>query len=189
MDSIDEDNILDDNDDQIYTQSTNELKVIKRQDLSSYFSFTHTPVDILRNQVKEYLKKYYTGENSISNIEQSLYSCCTTFNSKLYICYLQHFMSLHKKGYNDNYIFQLINNHQLDALFNSMIFNQSREIEKKEIKRIQTPLEVVEGIFVCKKCNGSKTYSYSLQIRSSDEPPTVFIHCMNKTCKYSWREG
>jgi transcription elongation factor S-II len=41
------------------------------------------------------------------------------------------------------------------------------------------------GQFVCKKCKGDKTTSYSLQTRSADEPMTVFVCCL--TCGNRWR--
>lgn len=41
------------------------------------------------------------------------------------------------------------------------------------------------GEFTCRKCKGTKTSHYSLQTRSSDEPMTVFVCCLN--CGNRWR--
>jgi DNA-directed RNA polymerase subunit M/transcription elongation factor TFIIS len=68
-------------------------------------------------------------------------------------------------------------------------FECYEEEERLEIKKIQTPLEVVEGLFTCPQCGKDKTYHYSMQIRRADEPPTVFINCTNKFCKHKWRMG
>ncbi len=64
-----------------------------------------------------------------------------------------------------------------------------RESIKKEVNKIKQPVEVVDGLYTCSKCKGTITQSYSIQTRRSDEPPTVFIHCMNKLCLHKWREG
>jgi DNA-directed RNA polymerase subunit M/transcription elongation factor TFIIS len=72
----------------------------------------------------------------------------------------------------------------------SVCRDEYEEQEKQEIKKLQTPLEIAESsLFTCKRCGTDKTYYYSMQIRRADEPPTVFITCMNKDCRYSWREG
>jgi DNA-directed RNA polymerase subunit M/transcription elongation factor TFIIS len=69
-------------------------------------------------------------------------------------------------------------------------FEESLDLERKEIKKIETPLEVDENsMYMCSKCKGRKTMFYSRQVRRSDEPPTVFIFCMNKTCKHTWTEN
>lgn len=45
--------------------------------------------------------------------------------------------------------------------------------------------DVVEGIFQCKKCGSKRTTYYSLQTRSSDEPMTNFITCVE--CNNRWK--
>lgn len=45
--------------------------------------------------------------------------------------------------------------------------------------------DVVEGIFQCKKCGSKRTTYYSLQTRSSDEPMTNFITCVE--CGNRWK--
>jgi len=55
---------------------------------------------------------------------------------------------------------------------------------KPEIDIIDTK-DVVEGIFQCKKCKSKRTTYYSLQTRSSDEPMTNFITCVD--CSNRWK--
>ena len=74
-------------------------------------------------------------------------------------------------------------------LFEGDAYEEARVAEDKEIAKLLTPLEVVEGIYVCPKCKSSRTQHYSVQLRRADEPPTVFIHCVNSNCKFKWREG
>ena len=78
---------------------------------------------------------------------------------------------------------------EFNAKFNSNnVSNMLKEI-KKELKKSQLSVEVVEGLFECPKCKGKETESYSVQLRRADEPPTVFIECINKRCKHKWRMG
>ena len=42
------------------------------------------------------------------------------------------------------------------------------------------------GGFVCRKCKKERTSFYQMQTRSSDEPMTVFINCLD--CGFRWRE-
>jgi transcription elongation factor S-II len=43
----------------------------------------------------------------------------------------------------------------------------------------------VSGLYFCGKCKGSQTTYTQAQIRSADEPMTVFISCLN--CNHSWK--
>ena len=69
------------------------------------------------------------------------------------------------------------------------IFQKAFLDEEREIAKLLTPVEVVEGIFTCRKCKNNKTQHYSVQLRRADEPPTTFIHCVNPQCRFKWREG
>ena len=39
----------------------------------------------------------------------------------------------------------------------------------------------------CPKCEASKAYFRQIQIRSADEPSTIFYRCVD--CAFEWREG
>ncbi len=52
-------------------------------------------------------------------------------------------------------------------------------------KLVVLETEIEEGLFKCPKCKSKKTTYYSIQLRSSDEPMTNFITCMN--CKNRWK--
>lgn len=43
-----------------------------------------------------------------------------------------------------------------------------------------------DGAFTCGKCKSRKTSFYQLQTRSSDEPMTTFIQCLN--CSSRWKQ-
>ena len=40
---------------------------------------------------------------------------------------------------------------------------------------------------ICPKCNNNEAETWQVQIRSSDEPSTIFFRCTN--CKFTWREN
>jgi transcription elongation factor S-II len=46
-------------------------------------------------------------------------------------------------------------------------------------------IEASTDTFTCRKCKGNKTTYYQLQIKSSDEPMTTFINCLN--CGNRWK--
>ena len=72
-----------------------------------------------------------------------------------------------------------------NVLFNSNEFSVQKFKEYKKIKYLTEPLQVCEGIHVCSKCKSKKTYSYQLQTRSSDEPMTNFVTCVE--CGNKWK--
>jgi len=84
-------------------------------------------------------------------------------------------------------ILDLVKKNQVN--YQSPFYNAYSDEIKKEIKKIQMPIEVLEGLFTCPKCQCKQTHHYAVQLRSADEPMTVFIHCLNKFCKYKWRKG
>lgn len=73
--------------------------------------------------------------------------------------------------------------------YDSFFYEPYKEEIRKELKKSQIPVDVIEGIFTCPMCNLKYTQHYSVQTRRADEPPTVFIHCLNKDCKHKWRKG
>ena len=63
--------------------------------------------------------------------------------------------------------------------FSEIIFKQ-----REQDDFIVNPFEVEEGVLTCPKCSKSRTFSYSKQTRSADEPMTTFATCMN--CRHKW---
>jgi DNA-directed RNA polymerase subunit M/transcription elongation factor TFIIS len=65
------------------------------------------------------------------------------------------------------------------ANFADILFKQREQDEF-----IVNPFEVEEGVLKCPKCSNMRTFSYSKQTRSADEPMTTFAQCMG--CKHKW---
>lgn len=41
----------------------------------------------------------------------------------------------------------------------------------------------------CPACSAGQAYFMEVQIRSADEPATIFYKCVNPECNHIWREG
>jgi transcription elongation factor S-II len=60
-------------------------------------------------------------------------------------------------------------------------------IEKKHIRESNqaTVRQCTTDLFICKKCGSKNCTYYELQIRSADEPATIFVSCLD--CGKNWR--
>lgn len=70
-----------------------------------------------------------------------------------------------------------------DIKIKSKVKRESEEailITKKESEKNLPKTKVI-----CPKCGNEEAYYYMQQMRSADEPPTVFYICTK--CNYSWR--
>ena len=52
---------------------------------------------------------------------------------------------------------------------------------------IENPFEVEEGVHQCRGCGSKRVFSYSKQVRSSDEGTSVFCECV--ACHIKWKES
>jgi DNA-directed RNA polymerase subunit M/transcription elongation factor TFIIS len=68
--------------------------------------------------------------------------------------------------------------------WNNHKFNSIRTKMSERDDFILKPFDVEDGTLTCKKCGSKKVFSYSKQIRSSDEPASVFAQCIE--CKSKW---
>lgn len=63
-------------------------------------------------------------------------------------------------------------------------FKQVSERIEEHDDFIMNPFEVEEGVTECRKCGSKRVFTYSKQVRSSDEPMTTFAKCVK--CKSNW---
>ena len=56
---------------------------------------------------------------------------------------------------------------------------------KRDKSRLSTNIEASTDLFICKKCKSKKCTYYEMQVRSADEPATIFITCLD--CGKNWR--
>lgn len=60
---------------------------------------------------------------------------------------------------------------------------------KKERSMLNANVEAKTDLFKCGKCKQRKCSYYEMQIRSADESATIFVTCLNPSCKNKWRIG
>lgn len=60
---------------------------------------------------------------------------------------------------------------------------------QKEQSLLDSNMEAKTDLFKCGKCKQRKCSYYEMQIRSADESATIFITCLNPSCKNKWRIG
>ncbi|KAI3630437.1 hypothetical protein MIR68_001866 [Amoeboaphelidium protococcarum] len=70
-------------------------------------------------------------------------------------------------------------------------YTQKTELKRKKIDDILGGSKAWENVdtcdAVCPKCEHRRAYFMQIQIRSADEPASVFFKCVQ--CQNQWREG
>lgn len=149
----------------------------------SYY-YQLTPLDELRANTKKTLSSFMKSEKNINIIENAIYNY--TYNKQEYSDTLKYVIGImFEKSLKDI----LADIKERKTNFKSDIYYHCDDNIRKEVSKIQTPIEVVEGMFTCKKCGSKKTHHIAIQTRRSDEPPTIDIRCLNKECLFRWRVG
>ena len=59
------------------------------------------------------------------------------------------------------------------------------EKSKRDKNKFETNLEAATDTFTCRKCKSKKCSYYLQQVRSADEPMTVFVTCID--CGTRWK--
>jgi len=55
---------------------------------------------------------------------------------------------------------------------------------KRDKYKFETNVEAATDTFTCRKCRSNKCTYYQMQIRSSDEPMTTFVTCIDCGCRW-----
>ena len=69
--------------------------------------------------------------------------------------------------------------------FSSPLFENERQKVQLELDNLQSKIEAEKGLYKCQSCGSQETLSYGRQVRSPDEPMTVFVECLG--CNRRWR--
>ena len=56
---------------------------------------------------------------------------------------------------------------------------------KRDANKFEVNMAAATDTFTCRKCKGNQCTYYLQQVRSADEPMTVYITCI--TCAYRWK--
>ena len=149
-----------------------------------------------REHCIQQLSTLFLSEKNVLNIEKSIFNNALSYATKHDI----------EKTW-ENKIFQHIYKQKYVSIMLDLQNKENNLVEKIKFKQILSKdiaslspqdiypdnwkhIEFVDdnvedGIFQCKKCKSRKTTYYSLQTRSSDEPMTNFITCIE--CKNRWK--
>ena len=142
-------------------------------------------IEVLDSKIEKLLQSFTTSVKNIEILKRNIYTA-TKGNKEnlLSMC----FFLIHCKQ--NGIELKIIQKHIKESYrFSLSEWEEASDDIKKDILKLKTPIEVEEGIFVCGKCGQNRTLSWSAQLRRADEPPTVFVTCMNKECKNKWRIG
>jgi transcription elongation factor S-II len=108
--------------------------------------------------------------------------------------YLDHLRSIYINLKNDKLIEQVVNgeikSHTIAFMSHQEMLPErwAEMIRLKSIRdksKFETQLEACTDTFTCRKCKSKKCSYYAQQVRSSDEPMTLFISCLE--CGARWK--
>jgi DNA-directed RNA polymerase subunit M/transcription elongation factor TFIIS len=140
-----------------------------------------------RDTSKNALKTVINIEKNVDIIEKNIYKIINSLEDSsdkdsIYKDIIYQIIGdiVNKKNIKD--ILQSIKDNKIGWNHGSFENIKFRQNEQDEF--IVNPFEVEEGALECKKCGSKRTFSYSKQVRSCDEPMTTFAQCIS--CKAKW---
>jgi DNA-directed RNA polymerase subunit M/transcription elongation factor TFIIS len=141
----------------------------------------------MRNAFVSKIEPFFTYPEEAVYFEQQMYSYFSKYIKydlkKSYdLCTLQVICDLHIKGHTE-----VLENIILGNIVWRHDFIKDDVDEVEEIRDyITKPLEVEEGVLICKRCESKRVFSYSKQTRGCDESSTTFAQCAKCGAKWSY---
>jgi DNA-directed RNA polymerase subunit M/transcription elongation factor TFIIS len=180
---------MNDDESEEFSSEDERVEYNSKSSLKSKWKYTKIEEYSLRQNTRDFLHLFIKSHQNIFTIESILFKLSKR-NEKLdrdsYVKNILEFQSL-CYTHHPRDILERIQQNRIG--FNSPEYDIFNEMEQAEITKMNTKIEAVEGIYKCSGCGQSKTTQYALQLRSGDEPATIFISCMNSECRKKWREG
>lgn len=157
-----------------------------------------------RSNIRAKINEKLNNEKHSSNLEKGIFNYALKeadqrkivkkWDNKHFVqIYLDRLRSIYT-NLNDNIIEQ-INSEDIKAHVVAFMTHQELNpekwqelIDKKIIKdknKFESNLEASTDTFTCRKCKSNKCTFYQQQIRSSDEPMTTFVQCID--CGNRWK--
>jgi DNA-directed RNA polymerase subunit M/transcription elongation factor TFIIS len=136
----------------------------------------------LRELGAKVIGEYLSNRNNITILESRIFEASRTsdvYTKNLYSC-VGYLTQGWVKEYNEDIKAKLCG-------FALNAYHNYAEEERETDKYLTEEVSVEEGALVCPKCHSLKTFSYTKQVRSSDEGTSVFARCYN--CAHKWRES
>ena len=168
--------------------------------------------DLFRSNIRKKLEVFFpenddktTNEKHASNLEKGVYNwtlkestnrrVIKKWDNQFFIqIYLDHLRSIFVNLKNEKMI-QMVTSGEIKA--HELAFMTHHEmrpdkwdelIKAKSIRdksKFETKLEAMTDTFTCRKCRSKECTYYQQQVRSSDEPMTIFIQCTS--CFTRWK--
>jgi len=127
------------------------------------------------------IQRFVANGKNITVLEKAIFDYSS--EEKVYKDVLLEILLLLGKGTSLSIIVKSLKNKTMGWFahpdFNEVVFKQ-----KEQDDFTISPFQVEEGVLKCPKCGGCKSFSYSKQTRSADEPMTTFATCA--LCKHKW---
>ena len=135
-------------------------------------------------------KKILDNDKTSKNIENSIYDFSIEYasiNNTPYIIesiYETKINEISNLLINKNNLIKSLNNNKIDS--KKIAYMKPQELDPDKYERIikQNELEAYNkntecsNTFTCSKCKQSKVKITQLQTRAGDEPPTIFVNCL-----------
>jgi len=186
--------------------------LLAKDEISIHSEPSSHPLRLKCIQYLEFLEKYFTKDDILS-LERGIFESSLQQAKKQYIaCNWK--LAPFREVYQQLTRFIICNLHPESPVQNHRLLTRvlDKELELHQIpfmtnyevfpekwfalkdKLVQREQKILEGNksratdqFKCRRCHKSECTFYELQTRSSDEPMTIFITCLN--CGKEWRQG
>jgi DNA-directed RNA polymerase subunit M/transcription elongation factor TFIIS len=153
----------------------------------------------IRKKLGEFFDKSETKEKHATNLEKGIHNWALKeatnrkvvkkWDNPFFVqIYLDHLRSIYYNLKNERLI-NMVNNGDIKAHEIAFMTHQEMEpdrwdelIKAKMIRdqnKFEDRLEAMTDTFTCRKCYSKRCSYYALQTRSSDEPMTLFITCLD----------
>lgn len=170
----------------------------------------------MTEEIRNNARKFLTDElgiiksEDVVDLERGIYNWCISFCEESNSIVQRNSLEDFQRVYNDKFksiminirgkhnIIEKLNNKEIQgrelANYRPHDWNPDswKETISEKLKRSTASGAVQQNttdLFRCGKCKQRHTSYYELQIRSADEPATIFITCLNPKCKNQWRIG
>lgn len=153
-----------------------------------------------RSNICKELGTYFDNEKDIINFEKGVYNWTVKESTNKKVVkkwdnpffvqiYLDRLRSIYNNLQKSDRLTKMVNSGEIKAQEIAFMTHQEicpekweELIKAKSIKdknKFEQNLEAMTDTFTCRKCKSKKCSYYALQTRSSDEPMTLFITCLD----------
>ena len=133
-----------------------------------------------RTKGKKCIGEFVKSEKNVTIIEKNIFERWTQEES--YFVALYECLFLLKNGEPTSRVLEQIKSGNMGWCHPE--FSDVALLQKEQDDFTVSPFQVEEGVLKCPKCGCCKSFSYSKQTRSADEPMTTFATCV--ACKNKW---